>query len=565
MAYIGTELVARSDVLAEVLVEPATSGYGGATVYRLKLSQLPTGRAISYAELILPKGFPENAIARIRLPSDAVLRIPHVERDGFLCIDGDPGPGRGLDGTQRVETLVSKFYIEFLEPWSNGNLDGDFAKEPQNYWALNVDRLKTKQDTACRLWTVDSVPIKAKVREGLLLLPGRLIVAGDGDNLLVRRIVASLGHRAKQRVRVIIADIPISYSFVPETWPRNLEALLSLLRARLKQSEYQRFFEQSLRQRRSREHRIALFRNHEGGFAFVLPGGPPVIHQKGNRYCAQRTHSNIQPLLVDRIDPEWTVGRDQIRQVSARQQQHVVVFGAGALGSLVVEQLAKAGIGQISLVDSDIMETANLGRHLLGVENIDYAKADAVANDVNRKFPSCIIKPYNGTVEQWLQVNTLKRIDVALDLTGEPEVRWQLNEARRKHPCKLIVGWMEPFVAAAHVCMLTSETLWFTAQTCTEDRLNLLEAVDWPDEVIRQVPGCSSRFQAYTPANSAYAVALISENALRLIDGEVDGSKTLSWVRGRQFLDKNWQRLSYRDWAAGAAQYDGITIERPFI
>lgn len=387
------ELAPLSDALANLLVEPATRGSNGAIVYRLKLGELPSGRAIPFAELILPKGFPEDGIARIRLPSDAELRLPHVERGGLLCIDGDPGPGRGLDRSQRVETLIGKFFTDFLDPWCNGDLDGDFAKEPQNYWGVNVARHRTNDDTARRVWTVDEVPRKAQVREGLLLHPGRLIIAGDGDNQFVQRLVASLGHRAKQRVRVIIADIPISYSFVPDTWPRNIDALLRLLRARLKPPDYRRFIEQTLRKRRSREHRVALFRNHEGGFAFVLPGGPPIILQEGNRHRARRPHSNIQPLLVDRIDPRWTVGRDQITQVSARQQKHVVVFGAGAIGSPVVEQLAKAGIGKITLVDSDIIETANVGRHLLGAQHVNYGKAEAVANDVTQSYPSCVITP----------------------------------------------------------------------------------------------------------------------------------------------------------------------------
>lgn len=93
----------------------------------------------------------------------------------------------------------------------------------------------------------------------------------------------------------------------------------------------------------------------------------------------------------------------------------------------------------------------------------------------------------------------------------------------------------------------------------------MLEAVDWPAEVIRQVPGCSSRFQAYTSANAAYAVALVSENALRLVDDEVESSAVLSWVRGRQFLDRQWPNLTYRDWAAEAAQHVGFMKERPFV
>ena len=72
------ELAPLSDALASLLVEPATRGSNGTVVYRLKLGELPAGCAISFAELLLPKGFPEDAIARIRLPADAELRVPHV-------------------------------------------------------------------------------------------------------------------------------------------------------------------------------------------------------------------------------------------------------------------------------------------------------------------------------------------------------------------------------------------------------------------------------------------------------------------------------------------------------
>lgn len=562
---MSVEHAALMEAFPGVLVGPAIKGSSGSTVYRLNLTWLDAERTFSFAELVLPRGFPEHGIARIRLSPDAVLRAPHVEGDGRLCMEGDPGPGRGLGGTQRVQTLLSRFYNEFVAPWVAGQLDWDFFKEPQNYWAVNVAQHRTNDDTARVIWTVDDVPKKARVREGLLLLPKRLIMAGDGDDPFVQRIIAALGQHAKQRVRVLIADIPISHSLVPQTWPRSTEALLRVLRSRLTPADYCRFFEKGLRRRRLREHRVAILRNNEGGFAFVLPGGPPVINQAANRHRARPARSSLQPLMVDRVDPQWTVGRDQVSSVRARQGTRVVVFGAGALGSPVVEQLAKAGVGHITLVDSDSLEAANVGRHLLGIQHVDYGKAEAVAGSVTRSHPSCIVTAYNGSAEEWLQANTLEDINTVLDLTGEPEVRWQLNEARRKFPCALVVGWMEPFVTAAHVCLLTRDRLWFSDHADTNDRLNSLEAVDWPPEVIRQVPGCSSRFQAYTSANAAYAVALVSENALLAIDGEFETSKVVSMVRGRRFLDKQWPGLVFRDWASEAEQHVAVTMERPFV
>lgn len=561
-----SELAAIRDELSEVLLEPPSQGYDGSVAYRLALSNASVWGPISTAEIVFPKGFPDHAIARIRVSSDAVLQVPHVEEGGFLCTDGEPGPGRGLTPLERVQSLLNSLQEKLLVPFANGSLDEDFAKEPQNYWRIYVSRLATKDDAIREVWTVDPVPRRAQVREGLLLVGTGLIVAGTDGNPFVQRLIESLGRNASPHRRVLIADIPISRSFVPATWPRTIDDLRRFLKGRLTPADLHRLQDQSIRRGRRREHRIVLFRSHEGAFAFALPGGPPMARPAARPYRGQRARSrqSVQPMMVERVDPAWTVGRDQSPQVAPRQAKRVVLFGAGALGSPVVEQLAKAGIGRITLVDYDIMEPANIGRHLLGLQHVGYRKVTAVADSINKNHPSCVVTPFPGTAQKWLQVNSLRDYDLAVDLTGEPIVQWYLNEARRQESCPLVVGWMEPFVAAAHVCMLTPGILWFPDATRT-DRLKLLEAIDWPGEVIRQVPGCSSSFQAYTPANAAYAVALVSENILQLIDGEVESSKILSWVRGRQFLDRQWQGLTYRDWAADAAEHVGLTKERPFV
>jgi hypothetical protein len=231
---MNVELASIRDELAEVLLEPPTRGNDGSTAYRLALSNVPAWGPISTAEVVFQKGFPNHGIARIRLSSDAVFHVAHVEEGGFVCIDGEPGPGRGLTSLERVQNLLISFHEQFLVPWANGDLDNDFAKEPQNYWQIYVARNATKDDVARELWTVDPVHRRARVREGLLLEGAGLILAGMDDNPFVQRLIKSLGRNASPHRRVLIADIPISDSFVPATWPRTMEALRRILKARLK-------------------------------------------------------------------------------------------------------------------------------------------------------------------------------------------------------------------------------------------------------------------------------------------------------------------------------------------
>lgn len=535
---------------------------GGATAYRLQLPPFKPGREFDWAELRLPRGFPHHERAQIVLSPDAVLRAPHLDSAGVLCTNGDPGPAQGHSPEERILLLLQAYQEQFLEPWLTGALDNHFAGEALNYWLIEVARVRSHRDPVRAVWTVDDCPRRPTVRQGILLVPERIVIAADEDIPIAKRLVQTMGNRASQRIRVLIADIPIAHALTPSTWPRTASDLDRLLNGRLRPTQRQQF-RHPLSRRGRGIHRIVLLRNPEGAFAYLLPGGPATVVDLGSRKKTYPSQTTPLPLDVTRLDPSWTVGRDQHPEVSERQGKHVLVLGAGALGSPVVDHLARAGIGFITLVDPEILVPANIGRHLLGAESIGLKKAEAVAQRVNFGHPATFVTPQPMSAERWLKQNTLAGVDVILDLTGEPDVRWHIDRIRSNSQCPLLIGWMEPYVAAAHACILPAETPWMKG---TSDLMRDLEAVTWPDEVIRQEPGCSSRFQSYTAAAAAHAVALIVENALKLIDGTnyVASPKVVSWVRGQQFLDKHWPGLALRAWAKGAALHDGLTMERPF-
>lgn len=533
---------------------------GGATGYKIILPEFPFGREISSAELILPRGFPRLVCARIQLSPDAVLRVPHVEEDGWLCTNADPGAGQGYSDQDRIKLLLWDFKERFLYPWCRGQLDGEFDSEALNYWSIYVRKLRSYKDPVIKVWTIDDRPKSALIRKGVLLLPSKLVIVGDQDMPVTNRFIGSLGGKAKQRINVLIADIPISNNLIPTAWPKNTFELDRLLRCRLSVTQLDEL-NQSYNKKGRQVHRIVVFRSPECSFGFLLPLWPPtpVIHGVEEKSYPPRL--TPVPLNVLRFDPSWTIGRDQYPQVSKRQNMRVLVLGGGALGSPVVEHLARSGIGRIILLDKDTLEPANLGRHILGIESIGKSKAEAIAKRINADLPSSIVIPHEVSVEEWIQEHTLIGVDIVLDLTGEPNVRFHIDEARKQYSCPLIIGWMEPFVSAAHVCVLPAGESWLSEGS---DLMGKLEAVVWPDEVIRQEPGCSSRFQSYTAVAAAYAVALVTENTLKVVDKLPFESKTISWVRGQSYLDQSWPGLVLRDWAQEAFDKDGMILERSF-
>lgn len=527
-------------------------------LFPIRLPSLTDGREFNAAWLVLPPKFPERGTATIRLSEDAVLKLPHVESKGDICLDGDSGTASGNTAEDRINALLRTFFLDFLDPWLRGDLDDDFGNEALNYWGIHVSKSASSHDAVTRIYTVDDRSTKPRVYKARLVLPSRTVISGY-NSLLADRFIRSLGKRASQVRNVLVADIPISHALTPATWPKNQQDLDQLVACRLREPLFEKFSKQSGHQGRA-IHRIVILRAPHCSFGFLLAGGPPTVVEKGRSKRSYPTRKML-PLLVDRIDPLWTYGRDQHREIISRQQHHVLVLGAGALGSAVIDQLAKSGVGRISVVDPETLTSANIGRHILGAESIGYSKADALIQHIARSNPAVRLESFIMSAQAWINKHTLSGIDVVLDLTGEPDVRCCIENARVVYPCPLLIGWMEPFVAAAHACALPTGKSWIVDST---DPMESLQAIDWPKDVIQKEPACSSEFQAYTPSAASHAVALVSEIALALIDNQILQPVVRSWVRGQNFLDSHYPNLKLRDWAEKAGPFDGVSMERRF-
>lgn len=95
----------------------------------------------------------------------------------------------------------------------------------------------------------------------------------------------------------------------------------------------------------------------------------------------------------------------------------VAVFGLGAVGSYVVEALARAGVGTMVLFDHDVISRSNINRQLLALEStIGRPKAEvarARTLDIN---PDCRVEAYVQFVDGENAASLLDaRFDVVVD------------------------------------------------------------------------------------------------------------------------------------------------------
>ncbi|MDI6916338.1 MAG: ThiF family adenylyltransferase [Thermoplasmatales archaeon] len=119
----------------------------------------------------------------------------------------------------------------------------------------------------------------------------------------------------------------------------------------------------------------------------------------------------------------------------------VVIIGCGALGNTIANNLVRAGIGEIKIIDRDIIEMNNLQRQILfDEEDLGLPKAWAAVKKlqkVNSKIKiKAVVEDLNNTNIEGI----IKGADLVIDGTDNMETRFLINDACIKHKIPWIYG-----------------------------------------------------------------------------------------------------------------------------
>lgn len=79
------------------------------------------------------------------------------------------------------------------------------------------------------------------------------------------------------------------------------------------------------------------------------------------------------------------------------RQSHVAVFGLGGVGSWCAEALCRTGVGELTLVDHDVISESNLNRQAAALHStLGMEKAGAAARRLADIAPDCVLHPVNA-------------------------------------------------------------------------------------------------------------------------------------------------------------------------
>ena len=488
--------------------------------------------------------------------ADLCLQLPHVEENGRVCL-GEVCQSADFDEPiHAVVRAISRFRTELLERSANQEWrEAELHAERLSYWSRFCDqRQKSPRSRPRPRTTLVSIDTLEDWAEGKI---AAFIPKNSRHHRMQTQVVtlrqidpAELANRhgfnsgTLVRGNAAFVRLPDDYKWSPLTWPKNFIELDQLVRAvTASERSVVRWLQTHGWSDDDLEPNEAS--NTDRVAAGLKP--LPVILCHGNElYGYQISQPAVSlvsaphaaPIKLNRVDPTWALTRDHATPTfNQRQERRILVLGAGSLGSPIIDVFARAGVGNIDIVDSQIFEPPNVSRHLLGMSAIMQSKATAIAARLQKEIPGLLIRGFAADARRWCAENCAPgKYDLIVDLTAEASVRIFLAHTRAVllGEVPVIHAWVEPYCAATHVVATTSSEPW----PATDPAGQRVNAADYSTAQVRvNLPACSEGFHAYGSADILQAAGFSAERILDVVDYGLTESTVWSSVRTRAFFD----------------------------
>ena len=155
------------------------------------------------------------------------------------------------------------------------------------------------------------------------------------------------------------------------------------------------------------------------------------------------------------VDPVDALDRDELDRYSRHlslpgfgvqgqkrlRAASVLVIGAGGLGAPVLNYLAAAGIGSITIIDDDVVETSNLQRQIIHRRvDVGRHKVDSAAAALHRLDPELSVTTIEGRLSPDNALELFADHDVVLDGADNFATRYLSNDAAELTGTPLVWG-----------------------------------------------------------------------------------------------------------------------------
>lgn len=253
----------------------------------------------------------------------------------------------------------------------------------------------------------------------------------------------------------------------------------------------------------------------------VVVSNPPVL---------------IQATTLDVLDRMEILSRDLSDMSQNLEGVRVVCIGVGSLGSTVALQLARSGVGHLTLIDPDYLMSANLGRHVLGADDLGLPKVEALQEKIRKDLPTTEVAVFATFAEvvMYKQPEVFDKANLVVVTTADWQSETTLWEAKSNGASwALLQAWAEPHAQVGHVLFAPSGTFdargSFTASGDFKHKFS-----EWPAGGVVPLPACGESFIPGGALGIANIASMVSQVTLRALSGSIEAPIWVSSINSPQ-------------------------------
>lgn len=108
----------------------------------------------------------------------------------------------------------------------------------------------------------------------------------------------------------------------------------------------------------------------------------------------------------------------------------VLVIGAGGLGAAVLPYLAGAGVGEIGIVDDDIIDVSNLHRQVIyKTSAVGKSKVEETKTMISELNPEIKVNAFSEKLSGRNVISLFEKYDIIVDATDSIAIKYLINDA----------------------------------------------------------------------------------------------------------------------------------------
>ena len=183
----------------------------------------------------------------------------------------------------------------------------------------------------------------------------------------------------------------------------------------------------------------------------AIAGGAPVESQQSNSVESLISDERRKEVSFDDSEVERFGKHLMLREIGVKGQKRikaakVVIIGAGALGSPVIQYLAAAGVGTIKVIDFEEVSLENLQSQVLhGTRDIKRPKVASVKDKVKNINKNIVLEAENIQLEASNILEQIDGYDLVVDCSNNYKARYLINDACALHGIPLVFGAIYQF------------------------------------------------------------------------------------------------------------------------